>query len=63
MYFPDDPLLPVRPDLRLDPRPEGARAADLARSTWTTTMPEWALGFRFDIVLGGRDATPFEEDE
>ena len=25
------------------------------------TEPEWALGYRFDIVLRGRGATPFEE--
>jgi protocatechuate 3,4-dioxygenase beta subunit len=25
-----------------------------------TTQPEWALGFRFDIVLRGRESTPFE---
>ena len=25
-----------------------------------TTRPEWALGYRFDIVLEGREATPFE---
>ncbi len=26
-----------------------------------TTVPEWALGYRFDIVLRGRAMTPFEE--
>jgi protocatechuate 3,4-dioxygenase beta subunit len=25
-----------------------------------TTEPEWALGYKFDIVLEGRDATPME---
>jgi protocatechuate 3,4-dioxygenase beta subunit len=25
------------------------------------TQPDWALGYRFDIVLGGREATPLEE--
>ena len=25
------------------------------------TVPNWALGYRFDIVLGGREATPLEE--
>jgi protocatechuate 3,4-dioxygenase beta subunit len=24
-------------------------------------VEQWALGFRFDIVLRGRSATPFEE--
>jgi protocatechuate 3,4-dioxygenase beta subunit len=28
---------------------------------WTRTVDHWALGFRFDIVLRGREATPFEE--
>ena len=25
------------------------------------TEPEWSLGFRWDIVLRGREGTPFEE--
>ena len=25
------------------------------------TVPDWALGYRFDIVLAGREATPLEE--
>jgi protocatechuate 3,4-dioxygenase, beta subunit len=25
-----------------------------------TTKPEWALGYEFNIVLRGREATPFE---
>jgi protocatechuate 3,4-dioxygenase, beta subunit len=25
-----------------------------------TTEPEWALGYKFDIVLEGRGATPME---
>jgi protocatechuate 3,4-dioxygenase, beta subunit len=24
------------------------------------TVPDWALAYRFDIVLRGREATPFE---
>jgi protocatechuate 3,4-dioxygenase beta subunit len=27
------------------------------------TVPEWALAYRFDIVLRGRDATPLEDAE
>jgi len=27
----------------------------------TVTQPEWALGYRFDIVLRGDQATPFED--
>jgi protocatechuate 3,4-dioxygenase beta subunit len=26
----------------------------------TVTEPEWALGYRWDVVLRGRAATPFE---
>jgi len=25
------------------------------------TVPEWALGYEFDIVLRGREATPMED--
>ena len=53
--LPRRPALRVRPDLQLRARPEGARAARRAASTSTTTQPEWALGYRWDIVLG-RDA-------
>ena len=31
-----------------------------ASSTWTVTEPEWALGYRWDVVLRGREATPME---
>jgi len=27
---------------------------------WENTVPEWALAYRFDIVLRGRVATPME---
>jgi protocatechuate 3,4-dioxygenase beta subunit len=27
---------------------------------WETTIPEYALGYRFDIVLRGREATPMQ---
>jgi protocatechuate 3,4-dioxygenase beta subunit len=29
---------------------------------WSLTTPEWALGYRFDIVVRGREATPFESE-
>ena len=60
--LPGRSALRVRPDLQLGPRP--ARAARLiSRFDLAQTMPEWALGYRFDIVLGrGSDATPLEED-
>jgi protocatechuate 3,4-dioxygenase beta subunit len=27
----------------------------------SVTVPEWAIGYRFDIVLGGESATPLED--
>ena len=33
----------------------------VSRFDLATTEPEWALGYQFDIVLRGRNATPVEE--
>lgn len=60
MYFPGDPLLPFDPILQSIPH-EKARQRLISQFDFETTRPEWALGFRFDIVLRGRDATPFEK--
>jgi protocatechuate 3,4-dioxygenase beta subunit len=59
MFFPGDPLLPLDPILNSVPTEE-ARARLIASYDHSVTVPEWALGYRFDIVLRGRDATPFE---
>jgi protocatechuate 3,4-dioxygenase beta subunit len=59
MYFPDDPLFFQDPILNSIPDP-AARQRLIARYDHDATRPEWALGFYFDIVLRGRDATPFE---
>lgn len=53
MYFPGDPLLPLDPIFNSIPNP-GARDSLIAAFDLALTVPEWALGFRFDIVLGGR---------
>ena len=60
MYFPGDPLFPFDPIFNsvTDPR---ARSRMVSRFDLDTTEPDWALGFVFDIVLRGRDATPTEE--
>ena len=62
MYFPGDPLLAAstRSSTAM-PDAQRARAAGRRASTSTLTEPDWALGYRFDIVLRGRDATPMEE--
>jgi protocatechuate 3,4-dioxygenase beta subunit len=62
MYFPGDPLLaydPIATAVR-DPK---ARALLVSRFDLETTEPEWALGYRWDIVLGrdGPGTTPLEE--
>jgi protocatechuate 3,4-dioxygenase beta subunit len=59
MYFPGDPLLALDPILAAVP--EGARPRLVARYDHSVTRPSWALGYRFDIVLAGREETPTEE--
>jgi protocatechuate 3,4-dioxygenase beta subunit len=60
MYFPGDPLFPFDPILQSIPD-EKARERLISQFDLEITQPEWALGFRFDIVLRGREATPFED--
>jgi protocatechuate 3,4-dioxygenase beta subunit len=60
MYFPGDPLLRDDPIFNGVPD-ERARDRLISSFDWDTTMPEYALGYRFDIVLRGRDATPMED--
>jgi len=59
MYFPGDPLLDFDPMYTSIP---DVRARERLVSTfdWETTIPETALGYRFDIILRGRDETPME---
>lgn len=59
MYFPGDPLLAYDPILQSIPD-DRARERLVSKFDLETTRPEWALGYRFDIVLRGHEATPFE---
>ena len=59
MYFPNDPLCAYDPMFR-SVRDERARDRLVSRFDLALTRPDWALGYRFDIVLRGRDSTPFE---
>jgi len=59
MYFPNDPLIPHDPVLHAIPD-QDARDRLVSSFDLALTEPEWALGYRFDIVLRGRCATPFE---
>jgi protocatechuate 3,4-dioxygenase beta subunit len=40
--------------------PAGARERLHAAFDMESTRPEWALAYKFDIVLRGRNATPLE---
>jgi len=62
MYFPGDPLLPFDPIFNCT-ADEKARNRLISIFDWETSIPEQALGYRFDIVLRGRDGTPMEEPE
>ncbi len=59
MYFPGDPLLALDPIFNSVPD-ESARQRLIASFDIALTVPEHALGYRFDLVLRGRDATPTE---
>jgi len=59
MYFPGDPLMRFDPILNSIADPRG-RDLLVASFDLATTEPEWALAFRWDIVLRGRNATPME---
>ena len=59
MYFPGDPLLPYDPIFNCVDD-DKARNRLISAFDWETTIPEQALGYRFDIVLRGRDWTPME---
>ncbi len=60
MYFPGDPLLPFDPIFNSTGN-EKAHNRLIADFDWDTTAPEQALGYRFDIVLRGRNATPMDK--
>jgi len=60
MYFPDDPLFFQDPIMNAVP--EAARPRLVSSYDHELTVPEWALGFRWDIVLRGPASTPFEHE-
>lgn len=61
MYFPGDPLQALDPILNAIPS-GAARGRLVARYDHGLTEPEWALGFRFDIVVAGDGATPVDAE-
>ena len=59
MYFPDDPLHGIDPILNGVPT-EAARKRLVATYDHALTEQEWALGYSWDIIVHGPQATPFE---
>ena len=59
MYFPGDPLFYQDPIFN-GVRDERTRNRMISVYDHGATREEWATGYRFDIVLGGADATPLE---
>jgi protocatechuate 3,4-dioxygenase beta subunit len=59
MYFPDDPLFPFDPIYNSIPD-EAARRRLISSFDLDSTEPEWALSFKWDVVLRGHAATPME---
>ena len=59
MYFPGDPLFPFDPIFN-SVTDEKARMRMVSSFDLENTVPNWALCYRFDIVLRGREQTPME---
>jgi protocatechuate 3,4-dioxygenase, beta subunit len=59
MYFPGDPLFEFDPIFQSVRDPK-ARARLVCDFDLGQTVPEWALAYRFDIILGGPTETPME---
>lgn len=60
MYFPGDPLFkfdPISQSIPVEARDRLVSSFDLE-----STVPDWALAYRFDVVLRGRNATPEDPD-
>ena len=60
MYFPDDPLLALDPIFQSVP--SHSRGRLIASYAHDVTEPNWAIGYRWDIILRGPDATAVPED-
>lgn len=61
MYFPGDPLFDLDP-IYQSITDQKARDLLLATYDHELTTPEYSLGYRWDIVLGGTHRTPTEEE-
>jgi protocatechuate 3,4-dioxygenase beta subunit len=61
MYFPGDPLFPLDPILQSISE-QSARDRLIATYDHDLTQPEWATGYRWNIVLTGSKATRMEQE-
>jgi protocatechuate 3,4-dioxygenase beta subunit len=61
MYFPGDPLLRYDPIIQ-SVTDDAARERLVSAYDHGLSVPEWSLGYRWDIVLDGPAATLFEEE-
>jgi protocatechuate 3,4-dioxygenase beta subunit len=59
MYFPDDPLFDRDPIFNSIPDP-AVRRRLISAFDLDETVPEWAMAFKWDIVLRGSRSTPLE---
>ncbi len=59
MYFPDDPLFDYDPIFQSVRDPK-ARERMISAFDLDLTVPSWAHGYAFDIVVGGPAATPLD---
>ena len=60
MYFPADPLFAFDPIFNAV-RDQDARERMISSFSMDRSQENWTLAYEFDIVLGGRDATPIED--
>ncbi len=60
MYFPGDPLFPYDPILQ-SVTDDAARRRLVSTYDHDQSVPEWSMGYRWDIVLDGPAATWIEE--
>ena len=61
MYFPGDPLFGQDPIYNAIP--DEARHRAVSRFSLERSQDNWALAFEWDIVLRGREQTPFETQD
>ena len=62
MYFPGDPLFALDP-IYQSITDQSARDRLVASYDHDLTSPEWATGYRWDIVLTGTHATPLSQEQ